>query len=420
MALDSKYIFNHQQPEAEAMVKWLSSYGQSKHGGVSRLLYSSSWINAQHALKAKMEEIGLTTYFDSVGNLFGRLEGSNPQSPIILTGSHIDSVIDGGMYDGVYGIIASLLSVKRLIDQHGQPNKTIEVVSLCEEEGSRFPLTFWGSGNMTGRYSLKDGTRITDGDGIKLLDAMKTAGFDPEQYETPVRDDIGCFIELHVEQGITLERTNKSLGIVSHIVGQRRFNIRITGESNHAGTTPMNFRKDAMLAASHLITFINKKAQETDPQLVATTGKLTAKPNVPNVIAGEVLFTLDVRHYDEQTLDQFCQELSLFFIDYSKEHEMEIEIDQWMSVKPVMMDSTLTNHLTKIAQEKGFSYSPIVSGAGHDAQVFGTHCPTALLFVPSENGVSHSPKESTKKEDLEKGRSVLTELLYQLAYHEEG
>ncbi|WP_078550324.1 allantoate deiminase [Litchfieldia alkalitelluris] len=398
------------------MVKWLSSFGQSKNGGVNRLLYSPSWVSAQHALKNKMEELGFSTHFDSVGNLFGRIEGSEPHSRTILTGSHIDSVIDGGIYDGVYGIIASLLSVKKLIEQYGQPQKPIEVVSLSEEEGSRFPLTFWGSKNITGKYSLDHVFKMKDTDGISFLEAMKEAGFPPEHYKSPKRTDIDCFIELHVEQGVTLDRTKTSLGIVSHIVGQRRFNIRIIGESNHAGTTPMIYRKDAMLAASNLISYITNLAFETDHQLVATVGKMTLKPNVPNVIAGEALFTLDIRHYDEEILDSFCNQLSSYFHAYARENIFEIEVDQWLDIKPVKMDTLLTNELKQIAEKRELSHLPLVSGAGHDAQVFGTYCPTALLFVPSEKGISHSPKESTKKEDLEKGICVLTDLLYTLAY----
>ncbi|MBD8070106.1 allantoate deiminase [Bacillus sp. PS06] len=415
MALDSKDLFT-QQLEAEAMVNWLSSYGQTSNGGVSRLLYSDAWVHAQQALKDKMNEFGLITHFDRVGNLFGRVDGTESQSSTILTGSHIDSVIDGGKYDGVYGIIASLLAVKKLLAQYGPPKKSIEVVSLCEEEGSRFPLTFWGSGNITGRFSMDDALDIKDSNGIGLLEAMKAAGFATNNGESPVRNDIECFIELHVEQGITLERSAKSIGIVSHIVGQRRFNIHILGESNHAGTTPMYYRKDAMLAASHLITYIHAKALKTDPQLVATIGKLTAQPNVPNVIAGDVLFTLDVRHFDEDILDQFCQDMIDYFNEYAKKSDVEIEINEWMSVKPVEMDPLLTKQFERITKEKQFSFLPIVSGAGHDAQVFGTFCPTALLFVPSEKGISHSPQEFTHKEDLEKGISILTELLYQLAY----
>ncbi|MBM7571121.1 allantoate deiminase [Aquibacillus albus] len=402
--------------QVDSMVKWLASFGQSDSGGVNRLLYSPSWVQAQHALENKMKSYGFITHFDSVGNLFGKLQGSTPNTKTILTGSHIDSVLNGGIYDGVYGIIASLLAVKKLHETYGTPKKSIEVVSLCEEEGSRFPLTFWGSGNITGKYTLEDIEGIKDTDGVLFSEAMKNAGFDPVQYSSPQRNDIDCFIELHVEQGIVLEKKGSSIGTVSHIVGQRRYTVTITGESNHAGTTPMPYRKDALATAGHFISYISEKAIQTDPQLVATVGKINASPNVPNVIAGEAQFTLDVRHFKEDVLDEFCDHLANYFKQVAQKREMEITIDQWMNVQAVKMDPSLTELSKLAATEKNITFEPLISGAGHDAQVFGTFCPTSLLFVPSEKGISHSPKESTKKEDLEKGIELLTELLYRLAY----
>lgn len=400
----------------ETMIEWLASFGQTESGGVTRLLYSPSWILAQKALKEKMEEFGLKTYFDDVGNLFGRLEGTEKHTPTILTGSHIDTVIEGGKYDGAYGIVASLLAVRDLLQRYGPPKKPIEVVSLCEEEGSRFPLAFWGSGSIIGKHAYKDAEMLHDINGIPFVEAMKEAGFGDGEHRAPRRDDIDCFIELHVEQGYILEREGHSLGIVSHIVGQRRYNVFVVGESNHAGTTPMSYRKDAISIASDLICYITKKAKESDPILVATVGKINVKPNVPNVIAGEVMFTLDVRHHQEPLLEQFCSEIFQYFQSVSHQHELQILVSQWMNVQPVRMNEKLTEISNKIAKDQNIAFLNLVSGAGHDAQVFGTFCPTSLLFVPSHKGISHSPKEYTKSDDLENGLHMLTELLYKLAY----
>ncbi|MRH44337.1 allantoate deiminase [Aquibacillus halophilus] len=415
MVIKSK-PFETKTLDVESMVKWLASFGQSDGGGVNRLLYSSPWVEAQHALRKEMDDNGLDTYFDSVGNLFGRLTGTEKKSKTILTGSHIDSVTNGGVYDGVYGIIASLIAVERLYKKYGAPKKTIEVVSLCEEEGSRFPITFWGSGNITGIYSLTNALTVKDSDGISLLEAMKRAGFDPDTYQSPKRNDIDSFIEVHVEQGVVLDKNKESLGLVSHIVGQKRFTIQVVGESNHAGTTPMPYRKDAMSVTAQLISYITEKAKELDPDLVATVGKLTAKPNVPNVIAGEVLFTLDIRHHQEEVLNHYCKIIQSFFNDTAAKNGMTITMEQWMDAKPVTMDPELAELSKHVATEKGIAFKRLISGAGHDAQIFGTFCPTALLFVPSKNGISHSPKEYTNKQDLENGVEMLTEFLYKLAY----
>jgi allantoate deiminase len=399
-----------------AMIEWLASFGKTENGGVTRLLYSQAWQEAQQALKNMMAQNHLRTYYDSVGNLFGRLPGTESSGKTILTGSHIDTVIDGGKYDGAYGIIASFIAVMRLFHTYGYPKKTIEVISLCEEEGSRFPLTFWGSRNISGVYNLERVRNVRDEDGIFFFDAMKQAGFDPIQYESPIRHDVERFIEIHIEQGMVLERNQNQVGIVSHIVGQRRYTIRIDGESNHAGTTPMYYRKDAVSIASHLISFLTEKAKEVDSQLVATVGRLNVKPNVPNVVAGEVEFSLDIRHHQENVIDRYCDEIFEEFKQVSQKVDVKVNISQWMDVKPVKMDDDMSESVREIATEKNLRYQNMISGAGHDAQVFGTVCPTSLLFVPSVNGISHSPKEFTSLEDLEVGIDLLSEVLYKLAY----
>lgn len=398
------------------MIEWLAAFGKTKNGGVTRLLYSPAWQAAQQALKNKMDQMGFNTYFDSSGNLFGKLQGRDHKGKTILTGSHIDTVVDGGKYDGAYGIMASLLATSRVFQAYGYPRKTIEVVSLCEEEGSRFPLTFWGSRNINGLYNLDHVKDLKDSDGISFLEAMTQAGFNPAQYSPSVREDVERFIEIHIEQGMILEKNQNTMGVVTHIVGQRRYTVRIVGESNHAGTTPMQFRKDAVSTASYFIFYLTKKAEELDPQLVATVGKLNVTPNVPNVVAGEVEFSLDIRHHKEEVLDLYGKEIFAEFQNVSQRLEIEVAVSQWMDVKPIEMDEEMSEWAREIAKKKNIRYQNIISGAGHDAQVFGTTCPTSLLFVPSHKGISHSPKEFTSIADLERGIEVLTEMLYKLAY----
>lgn len=402
--------------QVEAMIEWLASFGKTDNGGVTRLLYSPAWQQAQLALKQKMEETNLYPYFDSVGNLFGRMPGTDRNQKTILTGSHIDTVIDGGKYDGAYGIVASFISVLRLYEKYGYPKKTIEVVSFCEEEGSRFPLTFWGSRNISGVYNLERVEDVRDAEGVLFLKAMEESGFAPSSYLPPIRKDVERFVEIHIEQGLILEKNHNQVGIVTHIVGQRRYTVLIKGESNHAGTTPMSFRKDGISMASHFISFLTEKAKATDPQLVATVGRINVKPNVPNVIAGEVEFSLDIRHHQEKVLDEYCQQIFTEFTRAAGSSDMQVTISQWMDVKPVKMDEEMCKWAGQLAEEKSIRYQEMISGAGHDAQVFGNICPATLLFVPSRNGISHSPDEFTKLEDLERGIELLTEILYRLAY----
>lgn len=402
--------------EIQQLVDWLAAFGATNEGGVTRLLYTKEWMQAQQAMKQKMIDSGMQAYFDSVGNLFGRIEGSQEKDSVILTGSHIDTVVQGGKYDGAYGILASFLAVKRLVEHYGQPKKTIEVVSLCEEEGSRFPLTYWGSKNMMADYSLKTVDRTTDKEGISFIQAMEEAGFPISAYNSKKRSDIKHFVEIHIEQGAVLEANHLDIGLVSHIVGQKRFTISLNGQSNHAGTTPMTERKDAMVCAANAISQLTALANSTSSSLRVTTGQILAKPNVPNVIAGNVQFTLDVRHHELQVLDAYCNQAMQLVQSLAEKSGIQCSIEKWTDVTPVGLDVTLHEAMKEKIAAKGLKYATMVSGAGHDAQVFGWHLSTTLLFVPSKNGISHSPLEYTSPEQLENGVSVLMDYLYRLAY----
>lgn len=399
---------------ANDMLEWLAAFGGTASGGVTRLLYSDTWIQAQQALKKVMQAKGLDVRFDEVGNLFGRRIGVEEPESVILTGSHIDTVKDGGKFDGAYGIVASLIAVQRLYEQYGPPKRTIDIVSLAEEEGSRFPLTFWGSGWITGRYNLDQAEHIYDKDGISLKEAMERAGFGTKPMPIE-RKKPKAFVEVHVEQGIVLERKKKSIGIVSHIVGQRRYTVHFKGESNHAGTTPMSMRKDAMRLMAEWTVFLLTEAELLDESLVATVGKVTAKPNMPNVIAGEVECSLDARHYDSSVLDRFEKKIEEFET-HVKTRGMTMSTQRWMSIEPVKLDQAMMKSAARQAKHLGLSYETLISGAGHDSQVFGGYCPTMLLFVPSRHGISHSPDEWTEPDDLEKGIQMLMGELYTLAY----
>lgn len=407
----------HEQWSIGELIEWLAKFGQTKEGGITRLLYSKEWQQAQKFVQNKMMLAGLKTYCDSVGNLFGRITGSENPNEVILTGSHIDTVVQGGKYDGAYGILASLIAVKRLLSTYGLPKKTIEVVSLCEEEGSRFPLTYWGSKNIVGEYDLSNIEGVVDSDNISFKDAMKQAGFPIESYQVPKRSDIAHFVEIHIEQGQILEKQKQQIGIVTHIVGQQRYKIKIFGQSNHAGTTEMDGRKDAMVGAANAITYLAKLAKEKyDSNFRATVGKIQAKPNVSNVIAGEVSFTIDIRHHDALVIHQFVQDMNKILEKVDEMDNVSHSIELFASDEPVLLDVKMQQVALKLAKKRGLKAIKMVSGAGHDSQVFAKHIPTTLLFVPSQNGISHSPLEFTKVEELENGIKILQDVLYYLAY----
>jgi allantoate deiminase len=399
----------------EEAIEWLASFGAEPEGGVTRTLYSPQWKEAQQALKGWMEEAGLLTNYDSIGNLFGKLPSTNPNAQTILIGSHVDTVKSGGKYDGAYGIIAGILALLHLRKHYGQPAINLEVVSFCEEEGSRFPVALWGSGMMTGIYSYKDIRDIKDSEGINFETAMMAAGFGLSEYR--VRNDIHTFIELHIEQGPTLEKVGKSIGIVKAIVGQKRFQITVNGESNHVGTTSMKWRRDALHGAVTMIHDLYEMAAEYDEDLVTSVGQLFVEPNVPNVIPNQVQFTVDARHPNESVLRSFCQQFTEKFEIHAKKHDLEIKVEVWHEVQPAQMDGKLNESIQSICISHTIPFHWMNSGAGHDAQLFARNCPTTILFVPSQGGISHSPLEYTSTEDLETGLEVLIQLLHQLAYN---
>jgi allantoate deiminase len=243
---------------------------------------------------------------------------------------------------------------------------------------------------------------------------MKQLNFGKGLHSEPYRTDIASFIELHIEQGKQLEMSRCDIGIVSSIVGQKRFTVSVKGESNHAGTTPMNIRKDAFYVSCKLAKAFIELSEKYHNALYVTVGKITLSPNAPNVIPGYVEFTVDIRHHEYEVLQEAEREMKE--IIKRTAGDLEVNIDCWMDEKPVAMSEELSELSKIISSEKNISSRELVSGAGHDSQVFGRRVPTCLLFVPSQDGISHSPKEFTKGEQLEKGVKVLIELLYKLAY----
>ncbi|TCP21670.1 allantoate deiminase [Scopulibacillus darangshiensis] len=413
--MGNKSDFNIEEEVVEKL-KWLGSFGKDPKGGVSRLLYTDEWTQAQESLAQLFKDAGLTVRTDEVGNLFGRLEGTKVKDETILTGSHVDTVKNGGLYDGQYGIIAGFIAIKYLKEKYGEPLRNIEVVSMAEEEGSRFPYSFWGSNNIVGKAKSKDVSGIKDFEGVPFEEAMHKAGFDYKKDPEKVADDLKAFIELHVEQGNVLEKEQIPIGIVQSIVGQKRFTIEINGQANHAGTTPMGYRKDAMNAACRMIHEINDMALAYGDPLVATVGKMILEPNTVNVVPGKAIFTLDIRHTEKAALEKFADDASEKMRKIAEKIDVDIDIDMWMDADPVPMSEKVVEVIQKQCDENKLNYKLMHSGAGHDSQNFAQVVPTAMIFVPSHDGISHNPAEYTEPEDLAEGVKALIGALYKLGY----
>lgn len=405
------------QQRVEENVLWLSNIGGTNSGGTTRLLYDNQWCRAQKELKERFEQMGLITSYDEIGNLFGRLEGSKYPNETIMSGSHVDTVIEGGKLDGQFGVVAAYLAIDYLKNKYGQPLRSLEVVSLAEEEGSRFPYAFWGSKNLWGLADSKDVLDVKDVDGMSFFEAMQRAGFGFKKSKD-IRTDIKSFIELHIEQGNVLETLKKPLGVVTSIVGQKRYTVTLEGEANHAGTTPMGYRKDAMYGYSQIVSQTIDYAKTLGDPLVVTFGEVELVPNTVNVVPGKVMFTIDCRHTDEQLLTLFTNDMTSMMKKIAQENNLNINISLWMTEKPVLMDESLVNIIKSACDESDLDYQVMHSGAGHDSQIFASFVPTAMIFVPSIKGISHNPAEATDICDLTQGVKALIATLYQLAYKE--
>lgn len=404
------------QEKIVGMIERVADKASDPKGGITRLLYSKEWVDTQVELKEIMEEEGLITYFDEVGNLYGRIEGNSIPDKTIMTGSHVDTVVNGGKYDGMYGIIAGIVALGKLKEQYGQPKCNIEVVSFAEEEGSRFPTVFWGSKNFLGCEDISEVEGIEDINGVVFKDAMVEAGFKFKASSKIKRQDVKAFLEAHIEQGNILEIEKKAIGIVDSIAGQRRYKIEVIGTANHAGTTPMEYRRDAFYAASKMISNILDRAKEYGSPLVATAGFIEVKPNVGNVVPGKAEFTLDIRHTDELFLKEFTENMIVCMYEIAKECRVEVEVHMWMNEPPVPMNKKIVDCIESVCDKKDIEYRVMHSGAGHDSQLIAKEIPTAMIFVPSENGISHNPKEYTDPYYLEKGVEVLMDSIYELTY----
>ncbi|MBS7577020.1 MULTISPECIES: M20 family metallo-hydrolase [unclassified Enterococcus] len=395
----------------------IAQFTSQETKGVTRLLYDEHWIEAQKFLLELGQMIGLDSGFDQVGNVILTKYGIENDKSVITIGSHIDSVVNAGKYDGIYGVAAAIIAIKELLAEYGAPKKTIQVISFCEEEGSRFPFTFTGSKNLINQlpddiYQLVDKTGESfEKAQAKAIHALKSR-FPLVKALLPT-----AYAEIHIEQGPVLERLNKEIGIVTAIVAQKRFTVTITGKSNHAGTTPMWLRIDPLKQAVKMINQLEVIALEIGEPFVFTVGEMSISPNASNVIPEEAIFSIDIRHTDEKEL-QFFEEL---IYKFAKKQELEldgleIEINKWTDVCVERMNETYIEALQAICLEKQLSFNLMPSGAGHDTQIVNRIAPTALLFVPSIDGISHSPKEFTTAENLEKGKTVFKQFIYDLAY----
>ncbi|MDN5332357.1 MAG: allantoate deiminase [Tepidanaerobacteraceae bacterium] len=396
--------------DIEKMASFTSTPGQ----GITRFSYTREHEKARDYIMSEMEKAGLEVKEDGVGNIVGRRKGKN-ELPPILVGSHIDSVKNGGAFDGAAGVVAGLELARVLKENRVELETPIEIVALVEEEGGRFGGGLFGSRAVAGLVNEEDLNSLTDDGGVSLCDAMKGFGLNPENIKDAVRPkgSFKYFLELHIEQGPVLERENKNIGVVDAIVGIAEYVVRIKGRADHAGTTPMNVRLDALVKASEMILEINRWALREGEGTVATVGKIKVLPGAANIVPREVQFSVDVRSKDKGVMVQMEEKMKDFLEDLRKDGFVG-EIDNMIFVDPVFMDEKIKNVIKDTAKSLNLSYKTMVSGAGHDAMILSNIWPVGMIFVPSKDGRSHCPDEFTDFEWLKKGIDVMINTVLKL------
>lgn len=407
---------NFDPSEIEHLILTLGAIGAHSGTGVWRRVYDPEWVAAQALLAEWMGQAGLTVRNDAVGNLWGRIEGTEGGKAVV-SGSHIDSQCPGGRYDGALGVIAALVAIRTLLRAYGPPKRPLEVLSLCEEEGSRFPTAgFWGSRAITGRIAAGDADRVLDADGGSIAAAMTSVGLDPNSIPEARRNDLAAFVELHIEQGPVLEHADVSVAVVSAITGIRHTKITLMGEQNHAGAFPMDLRRDPMVGFAEMAGTLIDHAHRLGRPAVTTIGRIEVWPNAPAIIPRDVSFTLDARHPSPADYIALHQTHGRMMQEIAERRGLTLSSEVQFDLPPTPCDPAIIAALTRSAQQLSIPHLAMASGAGHDSQQIAAICPVGMVFVRSKDGRSHTPEEFSTLPDIIDGIRVLAGALHRLAY----
>ena len=383
----------------------LAHFGaDSEGGGVNRVAYSDADVAGRRYVRRLMEDAGLQVRIDAAGNLIGRREGTDRKLPAIVVGSHTDSVPHGGNYDGDVGVMGGIEVAQQLRDRHVKLRHALEVVDFTDEEGGLV-----GSRAMAGELSPTT-LDLTNTSGRSVRDGLRALGGDPDAIGHARRNpgELAAYLELHIEQGGTLERTHTDIGVVEGIVGIHWWEATITGVANHAGTTAMDQRHDALVAASELVLAVNAAATGLPGRQVATVGQIRAEPGAPNVIPGKVVLSVEVRDLNEARISEVFERIRTRAAEIARVRGTSIDFrDLEATAVPAVTDPRIQHVIDGAAHTLGLKTMAMPSGAGHDAQDIAHIAPIGMIFVPSANGISHSPREYTAPADITNGVNVL-------------
>lgn len=390
----------------------MARIGATSGGGSSRLALSSEDSAGRHQFITACQALGMSVTSDAIGNLFCRFQGQDPELLPVTMGSHLDTQPKGGRFDGVYGVLAALEVVTTLHQLQLTPRRTIEIIVWTNEEGARFTPAMMGSAVFTGKMSLDDALSRCDSSNIVLADALQQQGW---RGEAPAGRPFDAYFEAHIEQGPVLEDESLSIGIVTGGQAIRWLDITVCGQAAHAGTTPMKNRRDAMFATSEIISALESQAALFAPQGLMTIGELDISSASRNTIAGNIRFTLDIRHPDDATLQTFDRQCREVMQQVASQRHVGINISEHWVSPAVPFDDQCVSLVEKMTLQLGYPGRKMISGAGHDAINIAGHCPTAMIFIPCAGGISHNEAESITPEDAAYGLDVLLNSVWQRA-----
>ena len=394
----------------------INSFTATPDKGITRFTFSEPYMRARAYVSEELRKMGARVSTTVGGNLYGRLEGSVKGNPSVMTGSHIDSVLHGGRFDGAAGVVAGL-EVARVIAEEKTPHRyPIDVVVFAEEEGSRFGSVMIGSRAWIGKLSSDDLHRLKDSEGISYAAAMKNAGLDPGDAPMLRPGMVKAMIELHVEQSLVLESKGLSIGVVEGINGIKQFVVTLGGVPNHAGATPMGLRHDALQGAVRAIAAVEDIVmREMGGHTVGTVGMLTCEPGQSNVIPGRVQFSLDIRDLDSERIARAAQRMIFVIQTICRARGLTFDIEPRSDTPPVRLSKELVRLIEETAQQKQIQVLRMPSGALHDSSILPEVTEVGMIFVPSKDGRSHCPEEETDPGDIRTGTELLLGTMAKLA-----
>lgn len=395
--------------------------GIGDRGAVTRLVFSIKELRSRQVLIHLMRQAGLSIRIDAIGNIFGRFEGTDPRAPAVLAGSHLDTVIHGGKYDGPVGVIGALEAIRTISENKIPVRSSLEVVCFIGEESSRFGFSTLGSSLVAGEVRPEDLTNAVDPQGTKLENVLAGLGITRRNLKSVKRDpkNLKAYLELHIEQGPILEAIGKRIGLVTSIAAPSRFRVIFNGRADHSGTTPMNMRKDALVASAQLIEYIEevcrKYASMAKGRVVGTVGALKIEPGVINAVPGRAELAVDIRGTSAPSKNQVARMVKQRARAIAKQRGIGVEVLTIREEDPVPLDKRLLRVSREVCDEKGIDYEIMPSGAGHDAMQMAKITPAGMIFVPSKRGISHNPLEWTDPRDIELGAQLLMETMIRIA-----